>query len=196
MRIQDIIDFCEGKLSAGKFCNALMEPEAEKLFENSPPIPPYTQSHGHGMLYYYLIERNFDNVGDLLNVQDCLVQFLQKSGFAVTPSKDINTLHSLTLKAQPSWLRAPEEYVSRLLKDKDGTDAEKLSYLKEVLREKFKYMKKPPKWLQSPEWPIHDGIPLVFIGQLDVSGLYHDSSQVYVFFDNERRTFHEVVQSM
>ena len=196
MQMQDVIDFCEGRLSADKFYAELIGPEAESLFENSPPIPPYTKSHEHGMLYYYLIEQNYKNIGDLLDVQACLVQFLQKKEIPVTPSKEIDRLHSLMLKAEPPWLRVPGEYISSLLKDKEGTDKELASYLKEELKQKFKYLKKPPRWLQDALWPIHNGVPLLFIGQLDVSDLYHDHSQVYIFFDSRDKAYHEIVQSM
>ena len=195
MQMQDIIDFCEGRLPADTFYAALVEPEAEKLFADSPPIPPYTQSHGFGMLYYYLIEQNYKDIGAIVNVQDCLVQFLEKKGISVHPSKETARFHCLMLKAQPSWLAVPSAYLSDVLKDKVGTDKELVSYLKETLKQNFKFLKKPPQWVQSPAWPIHDGVPLLFVGQLDVSALYHDHTQLFIFFDNNKKVFHEFVQS-
>jgi hypothetical protein len=36
---------------------------------------------------------------------------------------------------------------------------------------------------------------MVFLGQLDISELSHDTAQAYLFFDEEKRTFHTVTQS-
>ena len=182
MEIQDIVDFCEGRLAAAVFEKKLMAPEAEAVFEDSPPIPPYTQSHGRGMVYYYLIEQNYKDVTSLLNAQDCLTRFLKKKGISVEQSQDVERLHTLLLNAQPAWLNAPTDYASGLLGELSGTRKEQQGQLKKLLLERFRYMKKPPKWLQDAVWPIIDGKPLVFVGQMDISPLSHDQAQLYVFF--------------
>lgn len=194
MKVQDIIDFCEGSLLPDAFHAELMKPDAEKLFEDSPPIPPYAKSSG--MVYYYLIEQDYNNIGNLLNVQNCLVQFLQKKGVSVSPSEDFDKLYNITLKAQPSWLSAPQDYLSFLLKGKKGSDAEKINYLKEQLLSNFQYMKKPPRWVQAPAWPIIDGNPLFFVGQMDITPLSHDKAQLFVFYDKKYEKFHNIVQNM
>jgi uncharacterized protein YwqG len=50
------------------------------------------------------------------------------------------------------------------------------SWLKEKIKTDFRYLKKQPKWLQSPEWPIGNGKPMVFLGQIDISELSHDNA--------------------
>lgn len=195
VELQDIIDFCEGRLSPDHFYTLVQKSDAEVLFDDAPSIPPYTQSRG--MLHYYLIEQNYQKIEAVLNVQDCLTRFLEEKNIKIKPEKDTMELFDIVLKAQPPWLDLPSEYVASLLKGTENLDAgKKVSYLKNILKEKFKFMKKPPKWLQSPAWPIHDGIPLFFIGQLDVSELYHDKAQLYIFWDKAKERFHEVVQKM
>jgi len=197
MQLQDIIDFCEGRLNGEAFEKALLKPGAESLFEDSPPIPPYTKSHAHGMVYYYLIEQDYKDVGNLLNVQDCLVQFLQKKGIEVVRDNQIDKVHSIALDAQPAWLNAPIHYVSYLLEGLDGTDKEKKAALKKLLLGKFRYMTKPPKWPhQSPAlWPVADNEPLLFVGQMDVTPLSHDLAQLYIFFDKRDGSYKTIVQS-
>ena len=52
----------------------------------------------------------------------------------------------------------------------------------------------PPKWLQEPEWPLADDVPMVFVGQVDIRGLGHDTGQAYLFFDAQQQRFHTVSQ--
>lgn len=193
MQLQDLVDFCEGRLSAEVLYQALLGPDAEALFADAPSIPPYAQ--GQGMVYYFLIEQDFTRPGDLLNVQSCLIEFLRHKGLAVTPSHGAERLYNILLKAQPAWLNAPESYIQALLQGHEGTEAEQVAYLKAVLREKFVCMKKPPKWLQDAKWPMADGEPLMFVGQMDISPLLHDSAQLYVFYDARSGQFHHIAQS-
>jgi len=69
------------------------------------------------------------------------------------------------------------------------------SWLKEKIKTDFRYLKKQPKWLQSPEWPVENGKPMVFLGQIDISELSHDDAQAYLFFDEERKTFYTITQT-
>ena len=197
MQLQDIVDFCEGRLNGEEFGKALLEPGTEALFEDSPPIPPYTQSHAHGMVYYYLIEQDYKNIDNLLDIQDCLSQLLQKKGIGVARGNQMDKLHSIAMDAQPAWLNAPGSYVSTLLKVLSGTDKEKRIALKKLLLEKFRYMNKPPRWPhQSPAlWPVVDNEPLLFVGQMDVTPLSHDLAQLYIFFDERDGSFKNIVQN-
>ena len=36
---------------------------------------------------------------------------------------------------------------------------------------------------------------MVFVGQLDISELSHDSAQAYLFFDEDKKTFHTITQA-
>lgn len=79
--------------------------------------------------------------------------------------------------------------------DHDGLDPKALqTALKAAITRDFRYLKAPPKWLQGPEWPLADDVPMVFVGQLDIRGLGHDIGQAYLFFDAQQQRFHTVSQ--
>ena len=60
---------------------------------------------------------------------------------------------------------------------------------------KFKYVSKPPRWLQNPEWLMSaDEEPLVFLGQLTVEHFFHDRAAVYVFYNPQTNACETVVQ--
>ena len=94
MRLQDVVDFCEGKLAPAQFEQILMTPDAEELFADSPPIPPYTPPHARGMVYFYLIEQDYKNTACLLDIQSCLTQFLREKGVEVVPGPQAGALYN------------------------------------------------------------------------------------------------------
>ena len=80
--------------------------------------------------------------------------------------------------------------------ESDLSDAKKSKLIKERLKEYFIYLDKPPKWIQGPDWPIRDGKPLIFIGQLPVDApeLFHDRGAAYLFYDPGKGDFETVAQ--
>ncbi len=58
-------------------------------------------------------------------------------------------------------------------------------WLREKLKELFRCAQKPPRWIQGDCWAFRDNRPLVFLGQFNVSGYFHDEATVYVFHDPE-----------
>lgn len=75
-----------------------------------------------------------------------------------------------------------------------GKGGELKKFLKNIIKEKFKCMNKKPNWLQSPNWPIIEGVPLVFIDQIDITTLTNNKSMLYVFFDEKNKNFITVTQ--
>jgi len=73
--------------------------------------------------------------------------------------------------------------------------AELKTWFKNEFRERFRFLSAAPKWVQSPCWPLHDGVPLVFLGQLSARGLLHDDSQVCVFMHPDSAEIVTLVQS-
>lgn len=191
-----IKDFVEGKVTPEDFRGKLYDDESfEDYFEDTKPIPPYT-SRGPD-IYLYLLERDFARVNDLIDIKSLLSKYLSQKGIEHKPDTSSLDLFRLVLKVQPSWLDLTSDYLTLLskegghLRDKQFSD-----WLKRIIKERFIYLKTPPRWLQSPDWPIENGIPLIFVGQLDVTKLYHDTSFVYVFFDKTSQSYRCIVQSM
>jgi len=77
-------------------------------------------------------------------------------------------------------------------------------WLKQEIQTKFPALNERPSWLQSPEWPFTNDVPMVFIGQIDVhpsntpdfSGYFHDSTSFYVFMPQGQGSCVVVMQQM
>ncbi len=70
-----------------------------------------------------------------------------------------------------------------------GFAGDELAFVDHVRRHApgwFMTMRERPDWLQEPAWPLRDGAPMVFVGQLErlpaETGL-HDSARYFVFWD-------------
>lgn len=96
----------------------------------------------------------------------------------------------------PNWLDLGESYVRALIAEAGNLQgAELKTWFKNELRERLRFLSTAPKWVQSPCWPLRDGVPLVFLGQLSAGGLLHDDSQVYVFMHPASAEIVTLVQS-
>ena len=42
------------------------------------------------------------------------------------------------------------------------------NWIKERLKKYFHYMDEPPKWIDEPDWRFLNGIPMTFVGQLEL----------------------------
>lgn len=99
----------------------------------------------------------------------------------------------MILEAIPNWIPADMGYLNSLYakyKPKTATT------FKKIIKEHFICMDKHPKWLQEPDWPIGDNIPAMFLGQLDISKLKHDTTYLYIFWDKKTDRYIEVIQSL
>lgn len=191
-----IIEFAGSEISASEFAEWLYADKlAEVVFSTEDAIPPYTSPGWN--LYYYLIERDYRNPGDVLNATGAISKFLDKRGVSYKKSPNRAQLYSTLLKAQPKWLDVSGKYLKEITKEAECIpQKERLAWLKNRFSEDFKSLKSPPKWLQAPQWPCNEGRPPVFVGQLDISNISHDLAQLYVFYDGEHATFNTIVQSV
>jgi hypothetical protein len=190
-----IKDYVEGRISPVQFRDELYkDPSFEDYFKDSKPIPPYTSS-GYG-IYLYLLERDFKSITDIINTQDMLSQFLFSKGITNKPDTKILHKSDLISKAQPKWLDLAPDYIECLLNEAGNLEGKELTnWLKKAIAERFICISVPPKWLQSPNWPIENNTPLVFVGQLDISKISHDTSYLYIFFNPMQKEYKQVIQS-
>ncbi|MBT2371589.1 hypothetical protein [Pseudomonas fluorescens] len=192
--IEIIKQFVEGSISPKAFEEKVYADSAvEALLKGENNLPAYIIEPD---LYTYAISQNYLNLECIYNIQTLLSGVLNKKGIAHTVEKKYEDLFNLTLKVQPKWLSLPSDYLSMLIEEQKNLSPKELqSWLKEKIKSDFRYLKTPPKWLQSPEWPIEGGKPMVFLGQLDISELSHDLAQAYLFFDEGKKTFHTITQA-
>ena len=99
----------------------------------------------------------------------------------------------MILEAIPNWIPADMGYLNFLY---DKYKPKTVTTFKKIIREHFICMDKHPKWLQEPGWPIIDNIPAMFLGQLDISKLKHDTTYLYIFWDKKTDRYIEVIQSL
>jgi len=162
---------------------------------SAQPAPRY--AHAGHTLYHYLISLDLHNPADVLNAQGALAEFLHAAGIPLFVSEKPGQLHALLLAAQPKWLDVDLAYVAALL-DKAPPHAkksERTQWLRAQLLALFRYAKKPPRWLQAPNWPIEAHGPLVFLGQLPVDDYFHDEAAVYVFYDASKNECRSILQT-
>ncbi|MFC4455274.1 hypothetical protein [Deinococcus sonorensis] len=187
--------FVEDAIDGPSFAATLFTDTAlELLLRAAPPIPPYS-SHGADNLYQFLIELNFDRERDLLDAHDALARWLTLMGVPHVRATTLSQRAALRKKVQPKWLNIDEDVFRVLLEaagDRQGAALQ--TWLKEELRARFRSIKRPPQWLQSPQWPVREGVPLVFVGQLAADGLLHDDATVYVFMHPQTGVVETVVQ--
>ena len=61
--------------------------------------------------------------------------------------------------------------------------SERKKWIKEKINNSYIYEKKPPEWLQGPEWPIGIDGPLIFVRQTDKPDSMINNSIKYFFID-------------
>ena len=193
--IDHIRKFVEGTLNVAEFEQALYnDPSFEQILADDPDQP--TPSYVGRSLYHYLIALDYTDPGGVLDAQGALEDFLRRKGVAVSPTDTYSAFYDLVLAAQPGWLDVDPKYVQdRLMPDANKRSGVELrEWLKERLLKEFRFASQPPEWIQNPEWPIVEGRPLVFLGQLEVEGYFHDEAAVYVFHDPETGECQTVIQ--
>ena len=193
--LRSVSAFVSGELSASAFEQILYHTPEMELLLSVEKAPSYF--HTGTTVFHYLIALDYDDLGDVLSAQGVLTDVLNKHGVAVSPSDAPRSEYNLILSAQPKWLDADAKYLSSLLASAPPSlqkKEERKAWLRQRLLELFRYVKHPPRWLQSPAWPISDSGPLVFLGQFNIDDYFHDTAAVYVFHDPATGECKSVVQ--
>lgn len=190
-----LLDFVEGRLSASAFEQLLYtDSNLESRLRDEARLPAgyYVKDD----VYTFLIQLDYQNLDDVLNAVGAVGDFLKRKRIAFKPTADYEELSALILAAQPAWLNVETSYVSQTLLPladrRSGKELQK--WLKKQFAEKFKYVSKPPLWLQNPDWLFAQGEPLIFLGQLSVERFFHDQAAVYVFYNPKTNACHTIVQ--
>ncbi len=148
--------------------------------------------------YNFLIELNYADPADLLNAQGAMELFLERKGVSFERTSVYSDFHELILKAQPEWLDVDTMYLEmHILPDAGDRKGRKLKkWLKARLKELFRYHKRPPEWIQNPEWPINENGPMYFLGEIHIDDreLFHDEAAAYLFLDRKTGVTETVIQ--
>jgi hypothetical protein len=186
--------FVSGALSPLEFEQRLSSEASLESLLSEHAAPRYFQSGTN--LYHYLIGLDYTAPGDLLDAQHVVSEVLATLGISFTASPVISKRNALLLSAQPGWLSADTKYLDSLCAEapKGISDLKLKAWLKQRILEVFRCVGRPPRWIQSPAWPIGPNGPLVFLGQLSVPNYFHDEAAAYVFHDPVSGSYETIVQ--
>jgi hypothetical protein len=78
---------------------------------------------------------------------------------------------------------ALEEFLVNLVNDfsRENPHADLEKWLREQIPAHFIALNKRPKWLQESEWPMSNGRPMIFVGQIDIEDKHGSFTSYYVF---------------
>jgi hypothetical protein len=166
----------------------------EAVLANDPHLTP--DNYVRGSVFRFVLEEDLDSPVGQLNVQGALADWLARNSIEHTPTSRYKDFYDLVLTAQPDWLYADIDWVNRELIPSAGgrTGPALWDWLAEEFRKRFRYVDKPPEWIQSPIWPIGPNGPLVFLGQLDVNNYFHDAAAVYIVHDPSTGQCESIIQ--
>ncbi len=199
---QPIIDFVEGRMSITEF---------QRLFNTDKSLRKVLKIHICAS-YTYLKEYNynllelFDNHYDYKNkswdtivnragIQGYLILFLEDLHIEYKAYEKYDEDYRFLLKIQPDWIDCNDDSILQSIIDsipKDLSKAKRIAIGKEKVKAMFKYDKTYPRWVQSPEWPIVNGKPLVFSHQEKAKG--GDIRTYYYFYDEDTKEETVIVQ--
>jgi hypothetical protein len=197
--LQVILDFVSGATRPEAFGHALRaSPAFAELLDDATELPSrsYISIAGCANTYEFLMTLDLTKLGDALNAQGALQQFMDRRRIAYVRTDEYSSLHSLLIEAQPAWLDVDTEFLrTQVLAHAPELKKTALkAWVRGTLVEMFRFAAKPPRWIQSPGWPIEGNRPLVFLGQFAVKDYFHDEAAVYVFHDPETGECRTVIQ--
>lgn len=71
---------------------------------------------------------------------------------------------------------------------------ERKNFFKQTVKEMYRYVNRPPKWLHSSEWPIGANGPMVFIKQSNYPNNFDCDMIQFVFYDEHKKEEHIIIQ--
>ncbi|MCJ7932553.1 MAG: hypothetical protein MUW56_02690 [Chryseobacterium sp.] len=195
--IQILKDFVEGKLSDKNFEQQLYTNlELEKLLSD-PSINWQGTYLQNTSPFLYLAEQDYKSTTGRLNAHGTIKLFLSTIGIEITPSTKYTDEYDLILRTSPRYVAAEASFIEKYIlpRDKKLSKSDQKQYIKQRYTELFKYLTKPPEWVQNPNWPIKDNKPLFFLGQIEIKNCdLFDDGCVYLFVDQETGAIESVKQ--
>ena len=139
---------------------------------------------------YYTDEKNIEkvNISELrvrIEIYWMVKHYFKTSNYKINPYNVEEDEFMFLSEIQPEWLDIRDE--DFLFKIVDSaplglTKLKKKKWCELKIIELFNYDTTPPEWLQSPDWPIVNGKPLVFKEMIEK----HEHDLIvneYIFYD-------------
>jgi len=193
--INELIEFVEGRMSFKEFQqNYETNKDYFKLLEDTKPNDSFqyqkNKSINQCLKFYKWSTALGQNV-----VHSYIVRYLKYYHFKIQPTEEYHNKVKFISDIQPSYVSIEdEEFLNKIIGEapKDISKTNQKKWLKDRIRNIFRYDSNPPKWIQDPEWPIVDGKPLVFKGQTKQK--IDDERVYYTFYNPETKEEKVIVQ--
>ena len=174
--------FVAGQITPHEFRDRLYNDDTfETLLTNDPDLASsnYVFSSGRHIILSLL---RTTMIRVTCSVPKGACDFMDRNNIEYSKTDQYADLFGLILDVQPEWLYVDSQYVADTMMPHAGgrSGPELQAWLASEFRVRFRYIDSPPKWIQSPAWPIGEKGPLVFLGQLDVNDYFHDNAAAYV----------------
>lgn len=172
--------FLAGTLSDDAYLAELYEGTSLDVLRDWSDAPAYTQGDPLG----FLLACDLGTPSGRLDTLHLLGEFLSVHGAPPDRTAEMRAgdEYDVLLAATPAWVDVPANLAADLLSDTASLgDRERVQVVRDRIRARFPSLGRPPRWLQSPAWPVIDQVPATFVGQLDLGTLRHDTSAVFVF---------------
>ena len=190
--------FTAGELSAEELAKALHDDadEMERYLDNDPDQEPY--NYVRGSVFQFLLGCELQTASGALDAQGAIADFFDRNGVSYDRDPGPQELYDLMLRVQPGYVGADVDWlVERYSKHPEWNDEEgREEWLRRRIVEDFRFHKNPPDWIQDPSWAVGPEGPYLFVGQLEVEGLFHDAAAIYVFYDPRTGHTENVIQVM
>ena len=193
--LNTIIDYVEGRLGIKAFQeHVVLEKKLQKI------LTKYAASrnnciYGKDILKY--ISQLHDRVADRCSLQEILCGLLNEKNIPYQLFEGYISDYRYLLAVQPSWLDIIDDQgiFDKIIAEApaDVSKTKRIACGKARLKELFRYDKTYPRWVQSPEWPIVNGKPLVFSHQ---SKEKKDDERVFYYFYDPDTKEETVVEQM
>jgi hypothetical protein len=190
-----LIDFVEGNISIEEFENSLINnPFLEKFLKDDTDLKKDTYIGDN--VFDFIIMESWKSPGGQLSIHGAICQHLKRKNIVYNETSLYKDKFNLILDCQPNWLDIDDIFLNNeiILKAPKQSKGEMKIWIENKIKEMFRYATKPPCWIQSPEWPILNGRPLVFLCQQDINNYFHDKATVYIFFDELSEKIETVLQ--
>lgn len=191
--IQEVIEFIEGKIDIKIFYENYKNGKYDELFDVY--LGYETIKFGNKKVSDFLNLFNVNTSRHRVSFFNGVKAYLFYEGYSYVPTKKYEEEWSFRVGIQPSYvLIEDDEILNKYINEApEGLKkTEKKKWIKNRIKQDFKYDKTPPRWVQDPEWPIVDGIPLVFKKQSKMT--LEDERVFYTFYHPETKEETVVIQ--
>ncbi len=198
--INSLKNFAEGNLNASDFEQLLYYNNKIITILSDTSLIDYSKIYlnNYSTIYDYLISLNYKLSEHRMEAHFTVCRLLDELNIKFEKSNAYNELHNLLLDTQPKYIDIDLDFFEKNIWKSEYAQlskSEQKKKIKEKINVLFKFHKKSPKWIQSPNWPIENNRPLYFLGQFEIKdcNLFHDNGYVYLFV-NQNNDIKTVVQ--